>query len=276
MKISAPMPFREALAQIGQKTLLPTTLGTADLNKLSVDIRERARFSAKVRTAEHLATLDDAINDYGAGQIDLATARLRVKQFLTSTGYAPADGTAGTLKDFSSDVRINLQLRVNAQQAQGYGYWKQGQQADILDAFPAQEFLRVESREHPRENWDERWNAARAATITDGATDANSGRKVALKNHPIWVKLSRFGTPYEPFDYNSGMGVEDVARAEAMDLDLLGRDTQIFPQERPFNEDLQATPEIRSDTLRSLLEQSGVGRFNKDGVFVYARGGGRS
>ena len=62
------------------------------------------------------------------------------------------------------------------------------------------------------------------------------------------------------------MGVEDVSRQAAMDLDLIGRDTEIFPQDRPFNENLQASPEIRSATLRSLIEQSGVGKFDDAGV----------
>lgn len=275
MKYSAPQPFREALAQAQQKTLLPTSLGTADLNKLSADIRERSRFSAKVRSAEHLQQIDDVVNDIAAGQLDFATGRLRIKQYLQSVGHIAPDGKEGTLQDFGSEARINLQLRVNVQQAQGYGWWKQGQDADLLDAFPAQEFLRVESREHPRTDWGERWDAARVIAGVRGTTSSKSGRMVALKNHKIWVTLSRFHTPYEPFDYNSGMGVEDVDREDAIALKLIDRDTQIFPQDRPFNEDLQATPDIRSDKLRALLEQSGVGRFNQDGVFTYRskRGG---
>lgn len=273
---AAPMPFKDALDQAQAKTLLPTSLGTRDLQKLSVDIRERARFSAKVRLVEHLSVIDDGVNDMAAGQLDLASARLRVKQFLVRTGYKAPEGKEGGLQDFSSDKRINLQLLTNVQQAQGYGWWKQGQAPDILDAYPAQEFLRVEARLNPRNDWKDRWDYARLTTSTRGATAGKSGRMVALKNHPIWVKLSRFGTPYEPFDFNSGMGVEDVSREDAMALGVIDRDTQIFPQERPFNGDLQATPEVRSEKLRSLLEQSGVGRFTRDGVFVanQKKGGG--
>jgi hypothetical protein len=274
MKYSAPMPFKEALAQSQAKVLLPTSLGTRDLQKLSTDIRERARFSARVRSAEHLQVLDDGINDLVAGQLDLATARLRVKQFLTRTGHLPPQGAEGGLKDFSSARRINLQLTVNVKQAQGYGWWKQGQDPDLLDAFPAQEFLRVEDREQPRDDWNDRWDTARAIAGAKGATHSGSGRLVALKNHRIWIELSRFRTPYEPFDFNSGMGVEDVDRADAVDLGLIERDTQLLPQERPFNADLQATPEVRSERLRSLLEASGVGRFNQDGVFIAVRKGG--
>lgn len=270
-----PMPYKEALNASQVKTLLRTSLGSADLARLDPAILERARFSAKVRSAQHLQVLDDGTNDIVAGQMDFATARLRLKQFLGRTGYQPPEELRGTLQDFSSDVRTDLQLRMNVQMAQGYGFWKQGQDPDLLDAFPAREFLRVESREEPRTDWPQRWNDARRATITDGATDADTGRMVALVGHQIWAKLNVFGHDYEPFDWNSGMGTEDVSRDEAIELELIARDTQIFPQDRPFNADLQASPEIRSDKLRALLEQSGVGRFNAQGVFVHAPKGPR-
>ncbi|MBI5768759.1 MAG: hypothetical protein HZA93_13255 [Verrucomicrobia bacterium] len=278
MKFPRPLPFRQAVTAAQARTLLPTNMRTAEFAQLVADghaaVLERARFSAGVRSVQHLDVIDSGINDLVAGVTDLATQRLAVKNFLRGTGYMAPESERGTLTDLASDVRINLQLSVGVQQAQGYGWWKQGQQADILDAFPAQEFLRVEDRMVPRQDWPQRWNAARSATVTDGATDSSSGRMVALKNHPIWVALSRFGTPYEPFDYNSGMGVEDVARKDAMNLGLLGRDTQIFPQDRPFNEDLQATVDVRADRLRQLLQETGLGRFDRQGVFIYTREGG--
>ena len=272
MKFAKPLPFREAKTAAQARTLLPTNLRTREFEQMVEDghaaVLERARFSAGVRKVEHLSVIDDGINNLTAGATDVATQRLAVKQFLRGTGYMAPEDKRGGLEDLASDQRINLQLTVGVQQAQGYGWWKQGQQPDLLDAFPAQEFIRVEAREQPRQDWPQRWNEARRKTVTDGATDSDSGVMVALKNHPIWAALSRFGTPYEPFDYNSGMGVEDKSRREAMALELIGRDTQIFPQDRPFNAGLQASPEVRSETLRTLLEGTGLGRFNRQGVFV--------
>lgn len=268
MSYSKPQPYKQALDASQMKTLMPTGLSSAQLAKIPAAVLERGRFSARVRSAEHLSIIDDGVNDLVAGKIDVATARLRIKQYLAKVGYQPDPEDAGGLKDFSSDERIDLQLLTNTQQAQGYGWWKQGQDPDLLDAFPAQEFLRVESRVKPREDWPERWNAARAATSTEGATHASTGVMAALKNHLIWTELSRFKTPYEPFDYNSGMGVEDLDRDRSIELGLIDRDTQIFPQDRPFNADLKATPEIRNERLKGLLEATGVGRYDKDGVFV--------
>lgn len=45
-------------------------------------------------------------------------------------------------------------------------------------------------------------------------------RIIALKTDPIWCSISRFGKPYPPFDFNSCMGVMDVARRECVNSGL--------------------------------------------------------
>ncbi|MBI5689248.1 MAG: hypothetical protein HZC55_04065 [Verrucomicrobia bacterium] len=276
MKFPRALPFRQAVDAAQARTLLPTGLRTREFEQLVADghaaVLERARFSAGVRSVQHLDVIDSGINDLVAGATDLATQRLAVKNFLRGTGYLAPEGERGGLQDLASDRRINLQLSIGVQQAQGYGWWKQGQQPDLLDAFPAREFVRVEAREVPRADWPARWDAARAATLADGATASSSGRMVALVGHPLWAQLNRFGVEYEPFDFGSGMGVEDVARADAMELGIIGRDTQIFPQDRPFNAGLRASPEVRSGRLRQLLEETGLGRFDAQGVFIWGGG----
>ena len=44
---------------------------------------------------------------------------------------------------------------------------------------------------------------------------------IALKNDPVWTALSRFGRPWPPFDYDSGMGIADIDRETAETLGLL-------------------------------------------------------
>jgi hypothetical protein len=48
------------------------------------------------------------------------------------------------------------------------------------------------------------------------------GRMIALKSDPIWTAISAFGTPYPPFDYNSGMWVHGPSGAviDKLRLDL--------------------------------------------------------
>lgn len=278
MRFPRPFPFKEALDANDIKSLLPSTLTSADVERIIAElgrqgaaIFERARFSAGVRSVQHLDVLDQGVRALTAGTTDLATARLHLKQFVKSTGYVAAPGEGGGLRDLASTARTNVQLLTNTQLAQGYGWDKQGQDPELLDAFPAQEFLRVEARRVPRRDWPQRWNAARAATTMDGATDSASGRMVALKGHPIWPALSRFGLPYEPFDYGSGKGLEDVSRAEAMDLGLIEIDTQVFPDDRGFNHDLQASAQVRSQRLREKLEATGLGSFSGD-TFIFTGG----
>ncbi|EIP99453.1 hypothetical protein OpiT1DRAFT_03970 [Opitutaceae bacterium TAV1] len=259
--------FIEAMQANEVRALLPTDLDSAWLEELDPEIRIRARFSAKVESARHLSRLDEAVAQFTEGKIGWVEAKKNIRQSIEREGYVPDPEHRGGLQDLSSDARITLQLRMNVQQAQGYGHWKQGQNPTLLDAFPAQEFLRLASREKPRENWPERWLAA------GGPRTSAWPRMIALKNDPCWVSLSRFGTPYPPFDYSSGMGVVDTPRREAEALGLITRDDIPQPQDLGFNDDLQASPGVRSQVLHSALEATGVGRFDKDGVFRAITGG---
>jgi hypothetical protein len=261
MIFSKPRPFREAVQANQVRRVLPTDLSSSMLEEIEPEILLRARFSAKVRSADHLGVLDNLVREITGGKTDFATARLALQQHLAAAGYTPGPEHAGGLQDFSSPARTDLQLRMNVEQARNYGHWKQGQDADILDAFPAQEFLRVESREKERDDWHERW--LRAGGPRTGAWP----RMIALKNDPCWSALSRFGTPWPPFDFSSGMGVEDVSRREAEGLGLITRDEIPKPQDMGFNEDLAATPATQSQVLRAALEATGVGLFDAAGVF---------
>jgi hypothetical protein len=175
----------------------------------------------------------------------------------------------------SSDERLNLVLNMNAAMATGYGNWLQGQAPPILDMWPAQELYRAFGRVHPRE-WETRWTDAAASTGSKYVVtkfDEHNFQAVALKNDPIWEAISRFGTPYPPFDFNSGMEVRDVTRAKAMELGLIDRDTKIVPQDRNFNQDLKATAQIRATwtgrTRRSrAYEPNSVTRSTTKGACI--------
>ncbi len=267
MQFSSPVPSSEALAFLDGKMTLPTDLRTWALNKLSPELRERLAFSAGVTKAELVDGMYSSVRQIVEGTTDRATMRLKLKQTLQGMGYQPSQGERGGLKDLSSDRRLNLILDTNVAQAQSYAWNEAAQQPALLDAYPAQEFLRVEARNDERKTWPARWDKARADTMMQGATASSSGRMVALKNHPIWSALSRFGTPYEPFDFNSGMGVEDVSRDEAVALGVMGKTEKVKPEHRGLNNGLQTTPQIGNDALRKALESTGLGTFDAGGVF---------
>lgn len=271
MIFRSPVTFQEAIDARRVKAIMPTTGGTSDLARIAPELRERAFFSARTANYDHLSRLNEIINrmvdpDYvtdpstgerrprRAGEgMDPSLARMQIRASLAEIGYDPeaAGVRPGSLKDLGSNARIRVILDTNIRQARGYGQFAQGQSEAVLDEWPAQELIRVEDRETPRD-WPSIWRTA-------GGKLVDSGRMVALKNDPVWRAISRFDLPYPPFDYMSGMGVEDVDRDEAVRLGLIDRDTQVPPQDRGFNATLQAAlpdPQANTEALLASLQES--------------------
>ncbi|MBI4027886.1 MAG: hypothetical protein HY360_23075 [Verrucomicrobia bacterium] len=206
-------------------------------------------FSARTANAGYLQQIHDRVGRMLEAKGDQATMRLELKQALQTLDYQPDPDKRGGLQDLSSDARLNLILETNVRMAQGYVYWKQGQDEAILEAFPAQELIRAEDRAIPRD-WPGRWAEA-------GGQFFDGGRMIALKNDPIWTEISAFGLPYAPFDFNSGMDVMDVSRDEAIELGVLdSEDPPPLPEDRGFNEDLELSAASLDLKLRLALAQS--------------------
>lgn len=255
-----PTPFKEALQSRRVKKLMPTTAGTAELSKLAPAIRERAMFSARVTNVDFLSRADSLVNNLvspasvtatGAQAFNPIEARTQLKEYLASVNYQPEEIDAGGLKDLSSDRRLNVILDTNTKMAHGYGQFAQANDADIIDAFPCQELYRLEERKEKRA-WRDRW--VRAGGKLYGPT----ARMIARKDDPIWTAISRFGTPYPPFDFMSGMWVEEVDRAEAETLGVIKRSDIIEPQTRQFNEAVEAAvPDVSKSLLKSIAAAFG-------------------
>lgn len=268
MIFKTPIPFEEALQSRRVKALLPTTLSSGELMKIAPEIRERSVISARTVNAEHLQVIADNIEtilnptsvDGRTVGLDWSTARLNLKQSLQDKGYLPDPSERGTLKDLGSDVRLNTIIKTNVEMAQGYGQFAQGQDPDLLDAWPAQELFRAEDRKVPRD-WESIWQQ-RGGQIF-------GGRMIALKDDPIWTEISAFGLPYPPFDFGSGMWVRDIDRAEAESLGLINFDQRVEPQSREFNADLQMTPAVRDEALMSALMRDVGDKYSlTDGVLT--------
>jgi len=250
MLFDDPVSFDEAVQSRAVRELLPTTLSSHDLMKLAAEIREQGVFSARVPYVSHLMTLDDVINRIvdpnvitqngemrprGAGEyMTEARARELLRQSLADISYSPVEGEEGTLKDLASQARIQLQVRMGVDFARGYGQWRVGMDDDVLNEFPAQRLL-PSIAENPRstEFWMERWKEA-------GLPITNDDDLVALKTDPGWVRLSIFGLPYPPFEWNSQRDLEDVDRDEAISLGLIAPAHRLKGQRRPFDADLSA------------------------------------
>ena len=190
--------------------------------------------------------------------LDIGQARAQMKGFLREISYRPKPGDEGTIKDLFSDARLNIKLRTDVEMMQGYGRYTAGQNPETLDQFPAQELVRVARRKVPR-NWAATWRAA-------GGKFYGRGRMIAAKDDPIWTAISRFGLPYPPFDYNSGMGLRDVRREEAEALGVMEPGHVVAPAPRLLTDDVQASASRFALGLQAALEATGFAV--RDGVLT--------
>lgn len=269
MPSPSPTKFREALEILGIKELMPTTASARELERIRANIRERAFFSARVANAGILQTekslVERIVSPEGRAPgeyMDLARFREIVKDYLQSIGYTPEPDKEGTLQDLSSNDRLNLVADTNTQMAQGFGQFMQGQEPEVLDLYPCQELYRLEMRDQPRP-WNDLW-------VRAGGHLYGGGRMIAPKDDPLWTKtldeggFNRFGNPYPPFDYNSGMDVRDVSRQEAVELGVIEDSYQAKRQTRHFNEGLQADVKGISQLFQHELEKTLDGRGRVD------------
>jgi hypothetical protein len=255
-------PFTQAVKANDVRELLPTSLDSAGIRALDAQIRRTSMVSSQTLLEDLLAgykeKLGSILNPTTEQREDRVTeenpqgnvteglnqayARTEIKALLRSLDYAPKEGEAGTIKDLSSDGRINLVLSTNVQTAQGAGRFIQMNDEDVVDEFPAQELYRLEET-HKQRDWPARWRAAAEESGDDDAARIldETGRMVALKASPIWDSLGdgaggyedTLGNPYPPFAFNSGMWVQSVARADAEELGLIdkGQKAEAHPLE---------------------------------------------
>ena len=250
------MPYDDtAEAYLKRKQDVPTNLTSREMAELDYQIRERAFWSATVNNAKVVNAMHKACNDYAAGKLSMSDARLAMQRALNSTGYKPADGTKGSIRDLNSFRRQDLILRTNLEMAQGYARFAEAQ--EDLDLYPCFELIRIRQSRQPRD-WTSRWQAAGGKLY--------NGRMIAEVNSPIWTEISRFKQPYPPFDFNSGMGLRDVSRKEAVESGVIDADNFAQPQELPsMNENLETEIPGANDALKKDISERMKGLAKWDG-----------
>ena len=237
------------------KAVAASPLDSSQWSAIQAGLRDRAFFSATVDDARRLAAMREAVAKVAAGELSESQARLAIREALEKTGYAPEKGKEDGLQDLSSRRRLDLILKTNVAEARGYVQYLEGTSEGALAAFPCQELVRVQNRKAPR-NWPEIWKG-------QGGSLYGGGRMIALKTDPIWTAISRFGHPWPPFDFNSGMGLRGIGRREAIRYGVIAPDSpppKIDPAKRPgFNDNLREHvpfPEV-SQEWASLKETFG-------------------
>jgi len=287
MIFTEPVPFQEALDHEQVKRLLPNLVKSRQLALLPVEVRRRARFSAGVADLRILGRLDrllaalvspDTVIDEATGErraarpgeyVNQATFRRDMTQILKEVRYSPRPEDRGTIKDLLSTIRQDLISDTNLRMADGYGNHIQGQDEDILDQWPAQEFFRAETRNEKRP-WPSTWDDKRMELGAASTALPSAIAMIALKNDPIWRAINYFGLPYAPFHFNSGMDVRDIDRDTAISLKLIDRDTRIAPATLPLNDDLSAavTDDMPPSLIQAVLDAFGGDVELRDGRLV--------
>lgn len=234
-----------------QKALVGSGLDSSQWNQIQAGFRNRAFFLSRVAEVNILAATRERVAKYAEGETDLSKIRMMIRDDLRRANYTPEPGQENTIHDLFSQARLDTIVKTNVAQARGYMQYAEGMSPGAFAAFPAQEFTRIAHRRNQRQDWPQRW--AKAGGKTYG------GRMIALKDDPVWERLSVFGNPFPPFDWGSGMGVLDVDRKTAIRLGLVSdeelRGKTAALREKPvpdFNANLQATvpvPNLRHDSL---------------------------
>lgn len=220
--------------------------------------RERAFFSASVDNADTLNAFRNQIQQILDGKSSAAQAREMMRRHLEESGYKAKPGLEGTIKDLSSPARREIVIKTNVEMAQG---WAEKQQFAGDITLPGLRLVRANSPRNPRD-WARRCSkfAGRDDVVLTGDPDAPM---VALSCSPVWAQLSRFGLPYPPFDYNSGMTTEPVTYDECVQVGLITEENEQEMLDRveaeyptSLNESVEVERDYRyKDLVDSLSEQ---------------------
>lgn len=264
--------FDAALAAHRRRALLPTALRSRLMEKLPVQVKDLSFWSAGVTKLRWVQEAHSLVDQMLQGAVSRPEARLKLRRLGVQLGArydASPDDPTGALTRITSDARINLVLDTNVELARGAGYHAQRQDEDTLDAYPAQELIRVRDSLVKRD-WPAIWQR-------HGGKLSKGKRMIALVNDPIWVAISRFGHPYAPFDYNSGMDTIAISRSEAIAEGVMPEDAPSpEPEQTDMAEGLEAQTRITPGSpLAEVIQKhfKGHASVGDDGVLRWHRGG---
>lgn len=262
--IATDRPLQDAVEQVSRKTPVGSVLSSREWELVPAEIRMRAMFSARVEHERLLSEIQERLQ----ARVELAKREGRtvdrgvfieeVRDLLRQQGYKRGDAKRGSLKDLKSTRRLGLIWDMNIAQAQGYARWKADMSPEGLENEPCYELIRVKEV-MDRRDWPQVWSEA-GGEFFGGAGSSDdyplaAGRMIAVKNDPIWTRISRFNTPWPPFDWGSGMGLRSIDRDEAETLGVLGPDDEVLPLATPFNETTQASLKGIPDAgVKSILK----------------------
>ena len=211
-QLTTPRKFEDANDWLAARVNVPTGMDSRSLalsKNFQPKVRANCFFSAKVAEAHILERFRGVSDSYSRGEINLSTARMRLKSFLAAHGYTPDDVSAQDkppfgvdpdawkdakkLSNLASTARLNLVLNQNAAMARAVGARQVSFDPDILKRFPYYHYL-------PSVKKNKRPSHKRFYHL------------VLLKTDPFWY------THTPPSDYRCGCSIEDVDADEAKEF----------------------------------------------------------
>ena len=230
--ITRPLPFEQAVTMLERRAIVPASEWNAALwRSKREEVAQRSFFSANVENMRFLNRAKKFISDtleLASKEVvdpdgktvrmlsggDRATFVRRMREFMIQESMVSGeeeffDVDQKEITDLRSESRLRLIYETNLRQAYGFGQWKQGQSPAILKRFPAQRFVRdrIVRVKRPRH------------ALSEGEVRLKSDIEY-WGNYQNDPKIGGFGVPWAPFGFNSGMGLQDVDREEAIALGL--------------------------------------------------------
>lgn len=269
-----PLKFLDAVRRLGKKRPVAKKLSSREWAAMPNQIKDRAYFTSNIESMKFLNRSKKMLEDYLSGARETVTTpdgrrvtalkKASRRDFVTAMQkLAKEEGLGNVLppgtdnrdakskmKDIASESRLKLIFDTQTQQAQAYGYYKQGQDPAILDAYPAQRFIRAQQRKEPRPLHQKNRNQVR--------------RKDDME---FWLRMNDqsiggLGVPFGPWGFNSGMDVEDVRRDEAIRLGLIDKNEQVLPPDDTFNKGLKAAADVEPPFLKKFMDKMGLAAIN--------------
>lgn len=215
-----------------------TTLNSNGLSTaLPPQVRAHCFFSARVAEDHILSRLREVSDSYSRGELSLAEARTRLKQFIAHADpSAPTDAEDSSISNLASTARLNLILRQNAAMANSVGQYQVGRDPDIEERWP---YWRYIARDDAR------------------GSHAFYNGKIFKKSDPIWHRI------FPPWEFNCRCMVEDAGDQEAEDAGGVSKESAPPPSESGYEFDPAnafgrfdlsriTSPDVRFKTVEGL------------------------
>lgn len=238
-----------------RKALVAADIPSSDWSRVHAGLRNRAFFMSRVTNERVLYAARQSVREMLERGKSASEIRRDVRRLITPADRPSDPKDVGTIKDIHTKRRLDVVIEQNVRQARGYANHLSATSEGALRAFPGYELVRVRRAKAPRD-WDRLWKEA-ARKVGYAGVNRETSEKIALKTSPVWVALSKFGNPFPPFDWGSGMGLDDVPRSKCAALGLVGDDIEEqTPPKLDLNGHLEVTLPFKNDETWKILKKA--------------------